>query len=169
MKTPPPVPVSKTVRIREGFRVRVAAEQLHTELERVRLDHSGHLLPRDVVVASEPHTAPLHEEFLWDNEEAGDRYRSSQASYLIRSVEYVGPANTPVRMYESMDYARVGPTEVAKVYTRTEDILADPIARENLLARALKELESFKKRYAGLTELSHIFEAMKPKKKRKKR
>ena len=167
MKSPPSTPVAQTVRIREGFRVQTSPQILYAELERIRNNSDGKLQPRDIVREASSPLAALHSEFEWDDAVAADKQRTAHASYLVRSIEYLSPTSTPVRAYESYDLVRTGPTTTAKVYTRTEDILADPMARENLLARALKELESFKRRYAGLTELAHIFNAIKKKRKKK--
>lgn len=52
------------------------------ELER----DNGRLVPADVVEAARDPESPLHHHFEWDDSEAAQRYRITQARTLIRSV-----------------------------------------------------------------------------------
>ncbi len=58
------------------------AERL-LELERV----NGRLAPADVVDAARDPESPLHSHFTWDDTEAAEKYRLSQARTLIRTVK----------------------------------------------------------------------------------
>ena len=43
----------------------------------------------DLVTAAKDPTCPLHAEFEWDNDTAADKYRITQARYLLRSINVV--------------------------------------------------------------------------------
>ena len=47
-----------------------------------------------------------------------------------------------------------------RCYRTTEDLLKDPVERDRLMSRAIKELAAFRNRYAGLSELAVVFSAI---------
>jgi len=63
----------------------VDAETAAKELAAIR-KRRGMLTPADVVDASRSADAPLHRCFEWDDSKAGELYRHSQASTLVRAV-----------------------------------------------------------------------------------
>lgn len=71
------------------------------------LDRDGEIRADDVVAAAEPENSPIHDLFEWDDEEAGARYRLSQARTLIRSVrvQYIAPEPV-VREIRAIEYVR---------------------------------------------------------------
>lgn len=58
---------------------------LRDELMNIRAKRGG-LTPTMVVEEARPKSHPLHDRFEWDNRIAGDKWRETQASELIRSV-----------------------------------------------------------------------------------
>lgn len=50
-------------------------------------DEDGEIKPEKVVEAAKSKTHILHNYFLWDNKDAANRYRLSQASELLRRIE----------------------------------------------------------------------------------
>lgn len=73
----------------DGKPKRLDAERrrvLADELAKVERDDDGRLHPEAVVEAAANKRSPLHEEFTWDDAEAGHLYRIEQARTLIRVV-----------------------------------------------------------------------------------
>lgn len=127
------------------------------ELELIRKRHGGFLRPADVVeFARDPATA-LHTRFEWDDSKAADQYRLEQARLIIRcTVRLIHPDSPPVHAYVSLhDDRRAGDS-----YRSIVDVLADPRLREQLLAQALREAESWRMRYERLSELQPIARAI---------
>ena len=80
---------------RESGSAPIPAQVIGEELERIRLNADGRLIPADIVAAARPAKAPLHPCFVWDDTEAAKRWREHQARNLVRivmTVEEAGPA-----------------------------------------------------------------------------
>lgn len=74
-------------KFKEGFRVPsgIDAETVKNELDRIR-EKYGILTSSIIVDESRSENSVLHSCFLWDDAEAGERYRKQQASTLTRSI-----------------------------------------------------------------------------------
>jgi hypothetical protein len=152
-----------TIKWKVGSRVSAKPEDAYEVLEAIREEHDGEIPPEAIVEASEPEEAPLHNEFEWDDAKAGKKYRLDQARYIVRSIEVVRVEMPDIqsRAYEAT-YASTEEIDLQprKVYRTTEDILADPIARAELLQQFLQDIDALKRRYAMLSELAQIWEAV---------
>lgn len=141
-----------------GARVKTDAEIAHAELERIRQANGGELSAQHVVDASRDPSAPLHDEFLWDDAAAAEAHRRTQAQTIIRCLVVTLPEDkekkNPVRAYSK-------PTAegVASPYVRTEDLLRDGEARARLLQEALSKLMVWRAQYRCLNELAIVFRA----------
>lgn len=120
------------------------------------LDKQGRLTAAELVDVSRDEAAPLHNAFEWRDEVAAEKYRKVQAGHIIRSitVELRG-SSEPVRAFFPVVVKGEG-----RRFANTEVILRDANSREQLLARALRELESFKRKYKVLAELADVFAAI---------
>lgn len=108
------------------------------ELEALRQEKGGNLLPADVVEqASSPNSA-LHRYFQWDDTDAAQRYREHQARTVIRAVVRFMPnaAGHPVavRAYVSLPDDR----EARAGYRAVADVMDDDL----LAAKALQSFEA---------------------------
>src|SRR5690554_5358089 len=63
-----------------------AAKAVGDQLELLRQQRQGELTPKDVVDDARHDNSPLHAYFEWDDGEAAESYRLSQARGLIRAV-----------------------------------------------------------------------------------
>lgn len=158
--------MNKPIRVvfKQGARQPVKAETAFNELERIRGAHDGALLPATIVEESRPEDAPLHKVFEWDDDIAAQKYREDQARTLVRSIEVVRKEAPSIqsRAYE-ISAVRLGSGEegdTARVYRAVEDILADPLAKEQLMADAMRDAKAFQKRYGALHELEEVFDAI---------
>ena len=120
------------------------------------LEAKGNLTPQALVDASRPEDAPLHGEFEWDDAKAAERYRETQAGYIIRSVEVVVEGtDKPTRAFVSLTVA-----ENEREYREINKVLSIHSERELLLNEAKNELEAFKRKYSVLEELADVFAAI---------
>lgn len=136
-----------------GIDAQVAGE----ELERIRTRHNGRLEADMVVEASKKPTAPLHAAFEWDDKKAAQGFRLDQARYIIRSVTVQideQAESDPVRAFVSVV------RDDDRSYTSTAHALSDPELRQQVLQKALRELEAWQQRYAELVELASVFAAI---------
>lgn len=127
------------------------------EMEALFQQNQGTLTPRQVLeYASNPETA-LHTAFTWDDTEAADKYRVFEARALIRRtfvVMEVPGSNEERRVHMAIslpqDRGGVG-------YRLMSNALGDPELRDQMIRAAMRELQSFRKKYAELQELAQVF------------
>jgi len=142
-----------------------------SELERIRNANGGKLFPPDVIDEAKREKSLLHTCFEWDDEIAGRKFRLQQARGLIKvifieSIESK-PLETPISAFvhiseqvETKNEDR--PTEIKQVryYDNTIEAMQVPEKREYILAKALRELESWQDRYDAYREFSLVFSAI---------
>jgi len=108
------------------------------------------ITPKAILDFARDENSELHKCFEWDNDSAAEKYRTIQAGNVIRL--YIVPKNAdapPVRVL-----SRTSDT----VYQPTRTFVKNQNEYEDLLKRALSELESFRLKYKTLSELEQVFE-----------
>lgn len=149
--------------LKRGARIKTDANTVFKELEASKVD--GHLDLATVVDRARSVDSPIHSEFTWDDHTAAEQWRLEEARYLVRAIEVVyDQAETKaVRAYESIPVRTAtddSPTPVTRTYQHIEDVLADPVARSELLTRAMREAAAWRRRYATLQELAQVHAAI---------
>lgn len=166
----------RTYEFKEGSRLKAGkADLVGRELEKLERGHGGVSAER-VVGAAEAKSHPLHEFFDWTDKSAAHQYRLTQARHLIRCVvvvyDDVPKMTAPIRAYLTMgppDADAVGDGD-DKRYVSTHTIMSDAELREQLLAQAMQEFQSWENRYLHLKALKGVFvEAAKVETRRKQR
>lgn len=112
------------------------------------------ITPQEVLEKAKDEHSELHKCFEWNNDVAAEKYRLQQARAIIINLVYVPKSKEeqPVRCFQIT-------TEKA-VYQPTKQFIVQKDEYQALLAKAKTELESFRKRYAMLTELEAVLEAI---------
>lgn len=139
--------------------VSIPAQVAGEELERIRVSNNGRLAQEDVVAAAKRKTSPLHSAFEWDDKAAAHQHRLSQAGYLIRKLDVVTVANDdeqskPIRAFVNVT------RDDDRSFTSIAHAMSDGELREQVIARARKELEDWQSRYDDLIEFSSVFAAI---------
>lgn len=122
----------------------------------------GKKTAKDLVDASRADDAPLHRLFEWDDSIAAERFREDQARTIIRHIATI---EEPEDM-EEMDRRPVIVRSFFHIDDTTSDyepttvILQNPDKKMMLLSMARREMEQFKAKYAALTELTGVFDAI---------
>lgn len=109
------------------------------------------ITPKAILDFARDENSELHKCFEWDNDSAAEKYRTIQAGNVIRML-YIVPKNAdapPVRVL-----SRTSDT----VYQPTRTFVKNQNEYEDLLKRALSELESYRLKYKTLSELEQVFE-----------
>lgn len=128
--------------------------------------NGGNVGPLDVLNEASDAASPLHELFEWDNSEAGHRYRLAQASALIRrwkgSVMRIDAEAKVVRVeaVRRVESPAGQRSTGGRSYMPVEAIMANPETRDDMIRTVLKELSSYRKRYAALVALSDVWAAI---------
>lgn len=130
----------------------IAAERLHKIRDKV-----GELTPRAVVDDAASPRSPLHPCFDWDDDSAADKYRLWQARKLMGSIVVAEFADAPVAR-ETRAFVHVS-AEVNE-YVPIEVAMTDEGMREEILAKARREIRLWKTRYAAYAEFADIVSAI---------
>jgi hypothetical protein len=126
-------------------------------------ERCGQLTAALVVEEAEPDDSPLHDQFEWDDESAGHRYRLTQARALIRSVRIrvveSDPKSETVRAFinvqgpaEPTPETLTDPDPVDAGYLPVEEIGQSPRLRSIALAQMEREWRLFKRRWQQYEE-----------------
>lgn len=138
--------------------VPIPAQVAGEELERIRTVNNGRLAQETVVEEARDKKSPLHPAFEWNDRQAAHQYRLSQAGYVIRmlSVSYVeGDKKTdPIRAFVNVS------RDEDRSYTSIAHAMSDDELREQVIAKAYKELNDWKARYEDLLEFASVFTAI---------
>lgn len=141
-------------------------ESIREALIAVASRADGRVNPHAVVEEASDPASVLHQYFEWDDNEAGARYRLAQAEGLIRRVKLTIMRRDPESKTVAVTSTRAFQNRTSQRkdanggYESIEDIMADSSKRNELLAQVLKEMQSYRKRYAELRELSSIWAAI---------
>lgn len=113
------------------------------------------ITPQNVVNLARSEKSVIHNDFEWNDEIAGEKYRVLQAGEMIRNfvIEEKKTEKSPVRMLHI--------TSEKNVYKPVEFFVAHDDEYQTLLKRAKMELDGFVKRYSDISELEEVFEAIK--------
>lgn len=133
----------------------VEAQVVGEEIEALRVRHNGHLTPRSVVDNARAENSPLHPLFEWDDEKAAAAHREHQASDVLRSIV----VQLPERPYEAAPTRAFVSVRVENepIYTSVQTALSDEAMREQMLAQAMRDLQSWRRRYNEINELAALF------------
>jgi hypothetical protein len=129
------------------------------ELKALADANGGLLTPAAVVERAENPKSALHGAFEWDDTEAARKYRLEQARQLIRvTVEVIRTPTEETKV--TAFFALRGDRYEEGGYRHMPTLVKTQAGREAILATALWELEAFRDKYAQLTEIAHVFSAI---------
>ena len=131
--------------------MKIPAEIAAQELLRIEKEKGGKVLPEDVVEASRDENAPLHSLFEWDDTVAAEKYRQTQARYIIRNVTAKIEDAPPVRLM----VATGNPG-----YVNTKTAMDNVDMHAMLMRQAINDIQAFKAKYRGLRELDAVLREM---------
>lgn len=129
----------------------VDAQKAGMELEKIAKKH-GSLKPSYIVEESRGAGAALHKCFEWNNRIAADKYRFRQAQDMLRNIVAVkiGQIETPLPIRAFVNIRQ------DHEYVPVIHVLNTPVLRENMLNSAMRELESFRRKYNAIESLSEL-------------
>ena len=135
------------------------------ELDAIRRHHNK-LDAESVLLEAADRRSVLHPYFDWDDKSAAHKWRLDQAQYLIRHLDVVisgeGEDERTIRAFVNVV------EEEARHYVSVSDAMRDPVLREQVVARAFAELESWRHRHSELTEFARVFSTVDKLKERRK-
>lgn len=147
----------------EGSHInRVDILSAKSEIERLQREYTL-VQPEHVVEAARPDDAPLHNAFTWDDTEAAQKWRLSEAGHVLRCVARIEIAEDG----EEIRTREYWPVSVTIEGQKTEhgfvsyDVaMANPSFRSQVLERALSEYRALGRKYKNIAELSKVRDAV---------
>lgn len=142
-----------------GFAVKAdVAGAAITEIEQ----EYGVCKPEFLVSAAESESHVLHRLFTWDDDKAAGNWRTHEARQIIKSlvtVTFLGDGReAEMPAFVSVGH-RSGNADEAG-YRSVSVVLADPDYEAEALDSALRQLQGLRRRYAALSQLSPVWEAV---------
>jgi hypothetical protein len=123
---------------------RAKRDAIAARLEKIASLNGGRITPDAVLQDAKGKNSPLHDQFTWDNSEAAEQWRLSQARELIRSIRV--EVTTESRVVSTVRYVRdpsaggeeQGYVEVARL-RGSLDLAREALTAELRAAQALFE------------------------------
>lgn len=130
------------------------------------------ITPQNVVDLARNEDSVIHNDFEWDDEVAGEKYRVMQARDMLRSFVLIRDEEpTQPEENNGTKFSIEEPHPVGKLralhntsnsceYAPIEYFIENKYEYQILLGKAIAELEAFKRRYAMIAELEEVFNAI---------
>lgn len=144
----------------EGSKVvsTLKAQIAGTHLEKLRKKHDQWLTPKIVVEDARAESSPLHPAFEWNNKIAAEKYRETQAAYLLRSIVIVtseeGQEERTVRAFVNLI------EDDERIYTSVVRAMQEPELRIQVLSQAKRDFEALHEKYRDLEEFAGVYDAL---------
>lgn len=121
------------------------------------LEETVGLTSKTLLDASRPEDAPLHNEFEWRDDVAAEKYREQQARTIINNLVIVAEEQkVSTRAFVVLTESK----KETNKYHDVVEVMQDGEKRSALFKIALRELLSFKQKYAELEEFQKVIEAI---------
>lgn len=133
-------------------RFKAKAEDAYNEIMTL-----SEITAQNVVDLARNESSVIHDDFEWDNEIAGDKWRCHQARILIDNL--VIKVEEPKKSEPTMIRV-LHTTPDRNDYKPIEFYIKNTEEHEKLLSMAKRDLQSFKTKYYSLEELKGVFEAI---------
>lgn len=136
----------------------VKAQVAGEEIDRIISDNDGSVTPKVVVREASKKRSPLHPVFEWNDRQAAISYREDQARYLLRSLVVV--MENEEDESETIEVRAFVHLESEETYAPVVRVMAHAETRDEVLQRAWKELQEWRKKYDDLVELSKVIDTI---------
>lgn len=139
-----------------GINKPVDAQIVNGIIQKIADKNGRECTPQELLEAARSKRSPINKCFEWDNFEGAERYRLQQASYLLRKVKVILVTEEgEERKVSAWSSVRSKRQPNKRAYVRTiEAMETDTEWHEEILMNALRQLVSWRKKWAHLNEIS---------------
>jgi hypothetical protein len=137
-------------RVVEGLDAQKVGEYLEDLYQRF----DGYLTKDEILAKARSQQSPLHKYFEWDENEAAERYRRRQVSYLLSTLRV--KKNGKVTRTRAFVFVHDPKHDGRKVYVNIRSAMGNPEMKRQLVERAHKELTRWIGAYGGARELRFV-------------
>jgi len=139
--------------------VPVKAQIVGEEIERLAEENEGTLLPETILLAAKRKKSVLHPCFEWDDAKAAHKYRTEQASYLLRVVVTVVTPPGQSRAVEVRAFPCIE-TDGRNYYTTCTRVYESQELTENVDAQIYRELINLRNKYRTHKKFVKVWQAV---------
>lgn len=143
------------------------------ELARLEGKYNGRLSPHDIVREADDEKNPLHAFFDWNDETASDKWRLHQARLLLNSIKVKVQFEDGFREYKKYLNVTIisenGKNTPKNFYMDSRAVLSNEELKKQIITKAVKEAEYWKRAYNDYQELEDIFNSIERTKKKLKK
>lgn len=127
------------------------------------VEKRGFITPKIVVEDAKNTHSPLHDYFDWNDTNAAENWRLTQARELIRfvSITVVSDEKPTIRQFFSITPTKDMNTKELRVYVPVSTVMSNKSSRTEVIAYALRELDGWTQRYSQYSELFGVIKAIK--------
>jgi hypothetical protein len=146
----------------KGSRLNEKQAQRYGEHIQCLEEQHGGVTPKIVLEDAKDAASPLHDWFEWNDSVAAERYRITQAAYILRSINVI-VEETETRAFQPVTVTvsdEVDEDAANHRYLSISVVLADEEKRKQLLRDALAQLGWWRKKYKQYSELGDIMVAI---------
>lgn len=139
-----------------GINKAVQADLVDSVCKKIADKNGSECTPEQLLDAARPKRSPIHSCFEWDDFEGAERYRLQQASYLLRKVRVIMVTEKgEERKVSAWSNVRSKQQPNKRAYVRTIQAMeTNEEWHEEILMSALRQLVSWRKKWAHLNEIS---------------
>lgn len=135
------------------------AQVIGERFEELAEENNGYVTDEIVVTDAKYKKSLLNEYFEWDDGRAAGLYRRRQARDLLGHIEVVIKTNgdeESVKAFHNVVILKEKEKISERVYMPLIKVLSDAEYHQQIIEKALAELEGWRKRYAQYQELNHF-------------
>ncbi len=135
---------------RPGFVINTSAQVVGNRIEELKQKCGGSITKEQVLEDARDPASPIHDEFIWDDQEAAERQRLGRARYLLNSYEVVYVEFAGAEPRRAFVNVHVTTEERGSCYVSPVTLLADDEARASAFREAHRLLNGLKERLRRL-------------------
>jgi len=135
------------------------AEKLGLVLEKIGFSAK----PEQIIAEARPKNSPIHHLFEWDDSEAAEKYRRWQARSHTNHLQIIIKTEQGQEVTRAFHSVTITSDDGSRerAYCHMDSVAENPDLREQVIAKALAELNGWRARYAQYKRVfSEVFEAI---------
>lgn len=136
------------------------AQVIGERVEELAEENNGYITPELVVIDAKFKKSPLHNHFEWDDGIAAAQFRIRQARQIMSHIDIIIKTNgdeEPVKAFHNVIIINEKDNTSERVYSPLINVMSDKEQYRQIVEKAMKELDGWRKRYKQYQELGKIF------------
>lgn len=112
--------------------------------------------PERIIELAQPDDSPLHDQFTWDDSHAAHRWRIVEARTLVSHLVYAKEVDGEEVMVRAFHNVTIRNGHRQRGYVSDRVVWKRPDLAEQVVTKAIRELEGWRDRYRAYSELAGV-------------